>query len=154
MSDFDFMIPSLEMHRRALKDIGLELSASADVIDRVASGSTGAVATMSGALAAQSAPDELDHRDLESALRHFAETYAEAWEISFSVDEAGADLTFGDCAIRDICSEAGVEPGGKLCALFHGFMVGYLHQLTEGMKQGRFDIRSAGDECRIRIDVE
>jgi len=149
----DFVIPSLEMHRRALKDIGIELAASADVIDKVASGSTSAVATLSGAFAAQNRPNELDDHSLESVLRCFAEAYAEAWEISFNVDDGGADLVFGDCAIRDICRDAGEELGGSLCALFHGFMVGYLHQLVEGMKRGRFTIEMVEGECRIRIDV-
>jgi len=151
MSDLE--VPGLEMHRMALKDMGIELAASADIIDQVASGSTSAVATMSGAIAAQSSSHQLEDHSLESVLRYFADAYAEAWEISFNVDDGGADLVFGDCAVRDICRDAGEELGSSLCALFHGFMVGYLHQLVEGRKRSRFTIETVGEECQIRIDV-
>jgi hypothetical protein len=146
-------IPSLEMHQKALKDIGLEFAATSDIVDQVASGSTGAVATMSGTIAAQRTPHELDEHSLEAVLLYFADTYSEAWAISFVVDDNGARLNFADCAIRDICRAAGTELGGSLCALFHGYMTGYLHHLVEGNKRSRFTIEEVGDECRIRIDL-
>jgi hypothetical protein len=146
-------VPSLQMHESAMKDIGARLTIASEVIDIMASGSAGAVATMAGAVAAEHLPHDLEDSTLWSVLQDFADTYAEAWNIKFKIDDYGVTLVFGDCAIRDICRETGQELGGSLCALFHGFLVSYIARLVDEKKRGKFIIEKLGDSCEVRIDL-
>lgn len=146
-------VPDLEMHERALKDVGIRLMVASEVIDHIASGSAGAVATMAGAVAAEHIPHDLEDNTLWSVLQDFADTYAEAWNVKFKIDDFGVTMVFGDCAIRDICLESGQELGGSLCCLFHGFLVSYIARLVDEKKRGKFVIEELGDSCEVRIDL-
>jgi hypothetical protein len=146
-------VPDLAMHEKALKDLGIRLTMASEVVDLIASGSAGAVATMAGAVAAEHIPRDLDDSTLWSVLQDFADSYAEAWNVKFKIDDFGVTMVFGDCAIRDICNQTGQELGGSLCALFHGFLVSYIARLVDEKKRGKFIIETLGESCEVRIDL-
>ena len=61
-------------------------------------------------------------------------------------------LSFGRCAMRDVCRGRGLAPGGPLCAVFHSYLDGMVNELVH--RPVKSHLEAAGEErCEVRMEV-
>jgi hypothetical protein len=143
---------SLEDHAKAKTEISFLLAIFADTIVELMGGATATVGRLAGCHMAEKLPVYLPNPDLETVLAAVIEHLSSGYEITAKQDEAGAELTFGKCAIRNILRERSIPVGGDLCKVFHFTLAGIVNQLLGKGTKGTI-VTPGGQRCLTRVNV-
>jgi hypothetical protein len=109
------------------------------------------VGRIGGRRMARKLPVHLPEPTLETVLECVAGQFKSGYDLSARCAERGAEVEFGRCAIRDVCRERHLPPGGDLCKLFHYYLDGIVNELLE--RPVKSEIVATGDLCRTRMQV-
>ena len=143
---------TLEDHQKAKTELSFLLEIFADTIVELMGGATATVGRLAGCHMAEKLPVYLPNPTPENVLEAVREHLSSGYDISIRHDDSGAELTFGQCAIRDILKERNIAVGGDLCKVFHFTLAGIANQLLGKAAKG--SIVTPGDErCVTRIDI-
>ncbi|HEY3296703.1 MAG TPA: hypothetical protein VGL38_14830 [bacterium] len=141
--------PSAEDHEKAMAEVSFLLGMFAATIDDLMGGATSSVSRIAGRHMARKLPIHLEAHDLESVLQAVTHHFRGGFDITCACREGSADLTIAQCAIRDVCHNRGLKPGGPLCTLFHSYFDGVINELH--YRPTKSEIRSAGDVCTAHM---
>jgi len=151
MSESEISSLSEEDHRQAFTEVSFLLDIFASTIDEVMGGSTVTVGRIAGRKMARKMPIYLQRPSPSEVLTAFSEYLKAGFEISHQAREGALDITFGRCAIREVCSNRGIATGGSLCKLFHEFTDGVVNELSSRPTKGH--IITSGSSCVARMDT-
>lgn len=152
MSQYTELELSLEDHQVAFTETSFLVEILVHTIDDLMGGASGTVGINAGRLMGRKLPIYLEDRELGPALEALAVRFGAGFEIKVVVDESGeaAEMHFGKCAIREVCKNRGVEPGGQLCKTFHTYLAGIVTEMLKAPMRAR--ITEAGDTCTAEIE--
>lgn len=142
---------TVEDHRKALLEVSFLLEIFADTVHDLMGGATRPVGRIAGRGAARKLPVYLPDATLEAALSALAAQCARGFEITSQVASSAAELRFGRCAIREACRARGLEPGGRLCQLFHYYLDGVTNELCR--RPVRSTLKVVGEACAATLEV-
>lgn len=136
----------------AMRDLGVRLLSVASVLKQTLGDSLPSVGTMAGMSLAAQLPRYQPVRNLEMACSHVANTFAPAWELSFSIEGDALSLVVGECYVRDLCYREGIATGGDICVLFYHYLAGYFAKISG--KRPRLLASTPGDErCSYSVKL-
>ncbi len=142
---------TLEEHREAFTEVSFLLDAFASTIHGLMGGATAPVGRIAGRHMARKLPVYVPEPTLENVLECVAGQFQSGYEMSPRCLERGAEMEFGRCAIRAVCRERNLPPGGDLCKLFHYYLDGIINDLLQ--RPVKSELADTGDTCRICIQV-
>ncbi len=142
---------TVEDHREAFTEVSFLLDAFASTIHGLMGGATAPVGRIAGRHMAGKLPVYVPAPELPAVLQCVAEQFASGYEISARCLEQGAEMEFGRCAIRAVCRERNLPPGGDLCKLFHYYLDGIINDLLQ--RPVKSELAAVGDTCRTRVYV-
>jgi hypothetical protein len=151
MTGNDDLQLTLEAHREAFTEVSFLLDAFASTINALMGGATAPVGRIAGRHMAKKLPVYLPEPTLEAVLECVAGQFQGGYEMSPRCLERGAEMDFGRCAIRAVCRERNLPPGGDLCKLFHYYLDGIINELLE--RPVKSELIATGDSCRTHIRV-
>lgn len=142
-----------EARKAALEDLGVRLLSVAAVFRHTLGGSLPAVGTMAGRTLATQLPRYQIPEGLQEALDLAVEQFSPAWELSPDYDGGEKlEVDVGNCFIRELCREEGIELGGDLCVLFYNYLAGYIGRM--GAARLKLLEQLPGDGgCKYRVKV-
>ncbi|MBI5509660.1 MAG: hypothetical protein HY903_12980 [Deltaproteobacteria bacterium] len=149
MNDRTELTLTLEDHQRAFSEVSFLLEILVATASQVVGDSAPVLGTAAGRHMAKKLPIYLDHPTLDGVLQAQAQTLGAGFEIKHSADDKGADVTFGRCALRDVCGNRKLEVGAELCKMFHHYQAGMAAELFG--RPVRATIKSAGATCVVRL---
>ena len=141
---------TMEDHRKAFTELSFLLEILIGTIGDLIGGATATVGRTAGRHMAAKLPIYLVDPTIEQVLEALADHWHEGFDFSFTCDDGSADLSYGRCAIREVCANRSLKPGQDLCKMFHFFMAGMVEQLLGVPIKGR--IISAGETCRSHLE--
>lgn len=144
--------PSLGDHQKAFTEVAFLLDIFASTIDNIMGGATSSVGRFAGRGTASKWPVDLHHPSLHKTLDVVVERMKDGFEITYSEQQDGIDVTFKRCVIRDVCSKRGLEPGCSMCKLFHSYCDGIVNELFS--RPVKSEIVQSGDTCTLRMKVQ
>ena len=142
---------TLAAHQAAFVEVSFLLEIFAATVHDLMGGATDSVGRIAGREMAKKMPVYIPNPTLEEVLGQVAERMKKGFQIGFKVDDAGADLTFGRCALQEVCRVRNLEPGGPLCCLFHFYLDGVVNELVYRPVKSR--IVSTGEQCQVRMEM-
>lgn len=151
MTGNDDLQLTLEDHRAAFTEVSFLLDAFASTIHGLMGGATAPVGRIAGRHMARKLPVYLPEPALDAVLECVAGEFRSGYEISARCLERGAEMEFGRCAIRAVCRERNLEPGGDLCRLFHYYLDGIVNELLQ--RPVKSELAATGETCRTCIQV-
>jgi hypothetical protein len=137
--------------REAFTEVSFLLDTFASTIHDLMGGATAPVGRIGGRHMARKLPVHLPEPTLETVLECVAGQFKSGYDLSASCAERGAEVEFGRCAIRAVCRERNLQPGGDLCKLFHYYLDGIVNELLQ--RPVKSEIVATGDSCRTRMQV-
>lgn len=139
-----------EDHQAAFTEVAFLIESFANTIDNIMGGATAPVGRIAGRSMARKLPVELDEATLATVLDIVSGRMGAGFEISALYSgESEAGLTFGRCALREVCNVRGIQPGGPLCKIFHSYFDGILNELLH--RPVKSEIAEAGQTiCKIK----
>jgi hypothetical protein len=152
MSQNDQLQADLEMHRKAFAEVSFLLDAYAGTVTGLMGGATASVGRIAGRNMARKMPVYLPEASLEKTLVVLGEQMGNGFDLKSTVDDHGADISFGRCAIREICRVRNLAPGGDLCRLFHYYADGIVNEIC--LRPTKTSILETGETCRIRLEAK
>lgn len=138
-------------HRKAKTEISFLLEIFADTIVELMGGATATVGRLAGCHMAEKLPVYLPNPTLENVMTAVTDYLSSGYDLNVELDEEGASVTFGKCAIRDILVERNIPVGGDLCKVFHFALAGIVNQLLGKGAKGK--VVTPGQRCLTRIDI-
>ncbi len=128
-----------------------ELSFLLDILvrtigDLVGAGGAG-VGRMAGKHMAKKLPIYLVEPSLDDVLDALKQQMKGGFELSASIADGEAQVSFGRCAIREVCARRNQNPGGEVCELFHHYFSGMVGELLGARVRG--SILSAEEESCV-----
>jgi hypothetical protein len=151
MKDIPELNLTLEDHQKAFTEISFLLDIFAATIDNLMGGATASVGRIAGRQMAKKLPFYFAHPGLNEVLEALAAHFQGGVKISFTCNRGGADVGFGQCAIREVCKNREIQPGNVLCKLFHFYFDGVVNELCS--RPVKSTIQSAGEVCQTRMEV-
>ena len=140
-----------EDHEKAFTEVSFLLEIFADTITDLMGGATATVGRIAGRHIAEKLPFYLPNPTTEAVLEALVQHMRDGYQITYTCDPEGADLTFGHCAICDVCRARNQELGGDLCKMFHYSIGGIVNQLMDKPVKG--SIEKTGDTCVSRLTI-
>ncbi len=142
-----------ESSKRAMEDLGVRLLAVAAVFRQTLGGSLPAVGTMAGRTLATQLPRYQVPGTFRDVLDLAVAQFGPTWALKPSMDgEENLTIDVGDCYIRELCKEKGIELGGDLCVLFYNYLAGYIGRMSDSRL--RLVDSAPGDKaCRYKVQV-
>lgn len=151
MSEMSEELLTLDDHRQAFTEVSFLLDIFAATIDNLMGGATVSVGRIAGRHMAKNLPLHMPSPTLQEVLTALAEHMQAGFEFSFACEEKGADIHFGTCVIRKVCTIRNLPVGGELCRLFHYYIDGMVNELCNRPAKSR--ILVSDDQCRVRLEV-
>lgn len=142
---------TVDDHRKALLEVSFLLEIFAETVHDLMGGATRPVGRIAGRGAARKLPVHLPEPTLEAALATVADQWKRGFEIASEATASSAVLRIGRCAIREACRARGLEPGGRLCELFHFYFDGAANELCH--RPVRSSVGTVGDPCVVRVET-
>lgn len=142
---------TVEDHRKAFTEVSFLLDIFSATIDNLMGGATASVGRIAGRHMAKNMPVYLPAPNLPDVLAAVAAHMKAGFDISFQCEGSGAELTFGRCAIREVCQARGLPLGGELCRLFHYYTDGMVNELCH--RPAKSALQVSGESCRARMEV-
>ncbi len=140
-----------EDHEKAFTEVSFLLDIFAATIDNLMGGATASVGRIAGRQMAKKLPFYFDNPGLGDVLAALSTHFRAGFCLSFECDENAVDVSFGSCAVREVCKNRGLPTGDVLCRLFHYYFDGIVNELY--FRPVKSALLSAGDTCRIRMEV-
>ena len=135
---------------KAFTEVSFLLDVLTRTIGQVVGSASTSMAVSAGRHMAKKLPLALGSSvQLEDALAALQDRLEAGFDITFSCTNGKADLKVGRCAVREVCSDRGMEIGGELCVMLHNFWAGMLAEL-HGVPV-RSKGFTAGDTCTISM---
>lgn len=137
-------------HKKAKQEVAFLLNMLSHTIKDITGRASGAVERMAGRAAAKKMPLFFETRDAQTVIQSIKFFLEGGFDISdiVIVGEEKIELTFGRCALREMCEELNIPIGNNICTLFHNYMNGMIMEFTEG--EFTMSIRETGDNrCMI-----
>ena len=139
--------------KAALEDLGVRLLSVAAVFRHTLGGSLPAVGTMAGRTLATQLPRYQQPEGLQEALDLAVSQFSPAWELKPDYDgDEKLTVDVGNCFIRELCKEEGIELGGDLCVLFYNYLAGYLGKMG-GARLKLEDSQPGDSSCSYKVKV-
>lgn len=142
---------TVDDHAKAFTEVSFLLDIFARTVADLMGGATASVGRIAGRQFARKMPIHLESPSLDEAIDAFAAHVRKGFDIGHAPSGSGVDLTFGRCAMRDVCRSRGSEPGGEVCRLFHMFVDGVVNELYA--RPTKSTIVTAGDRCTAHMEV-
>lgn len=149
MTNDNSVMMTPEDHQAAFTEVAFLVESFANTIDNIMGGATAPVGRIAGRAMAKKLPVEMKEPTLASVLETVSGRMQAGFDIaSVHSGESEASLTFGRCALREVCNVRGIQAGGPLCKIFHSYFDGILNELLR--KPIKSEIVEAGaGSCRI-----
>ncbi len=151
MSECEIAELTEEDHDKVFTEVCFLLDIFASTIDDVMGGSTATVGRIAGRRMARKLPIYLPHPSPSEVLSAFSEHMKAGFEISHRDGDGSLLISYGRCAIREVCRQRGIPTGGSLCKLFHEFTDGVVNELSS--RPTKATILRSGDTCETRMDT-
>ena len=143
-----------EDYEEALKDISKRLVALADTTAETVGRGQKALGRQAGTLAAAHLPEMYESSTTEEVFERLRQRFAHCFAFEPRVSEDGGeiDLTFKECALNRVVSEAGQTVGdATLCTVFHEYFAGLIGAFTK--KPYMVQLIHAGDTCEMKLEA-
>jgi DNA-binding transcriptional regulator YbjK len=138
-----------EDHQMAFTEVSFLIESFANTIDNIMGGATAPVGRIAGREMARKLPLHLDNPSLEQVIALLAKRMQAGFEITASETADGAaNVTFGRCALREVCNQRKMQTGSAVCRLFHSYFDGIVNELMH--RPVKSEIVETGDVCCIR----
>lgn len=142
-----------EDHKQAFTEVSFLMEIFIHTMKDLVGGGTQSVARNAGKQMGKKLPIYLDQPSFEPVLGQVLEHLQAGFEVERRFDARGADLRFGHCAIRDVCNNRKIQPGGDLCKVFHNFLSGIVNEHTgKPVRTTRIEAGASYCECRMEGD--
>jgi hypothetical protein len=151
MSDAPDVELTADDHRLALTEVSFLTDIFAATVNDLMGGASASVGRIAGRHMARKLPVELVDPSLEQVLDAVASHVRRGFDITYTRTETGVDLTFGRCAMREVCRTRDTRPGGHVCQLYHQYFDGLINELHA--RPTKSTIAVAGDTCQIRMET-
>ena len=137
---------------RALADIGIRLTALANVLRATLSSGVPGVGTFAGRMLARQLPRYRLPANLQETLDVAREQFAPAWELQSELDGDSLKVVVKDCFVREVCAKQKIELGGDLCTLFCNYLAGYLNGMAK-VRLRTMNTARGNDQCTYEMKV-
>lgn len=143
-----------EDHQKAFTEVSFLMEIFILTMKDVVGAGTASVARNAGKQMSKKLPIYLgDKPSMEEVMRPVLEHLSAGFEIDMKTQGNVAELDFGRCAIRDVCKNRGIPPGGELCKVFHGFLAGIANELS-GRPVRTVKMEAAAARCACRMESQ
>lgn len=143
---------TLDDHERAFTEVSFLLEMLVRTASEVVGRSMPSLGTNAGRQMGRKLPIAPVRQDLQEVLPALSEALAAGFDITGSCTATGAELQFGRCVIRDVCTQRGLEMGGDLCKVFHYYVAGMMAQLLG--KPVRPGATTTGATCTLKVEAQ
>ncbi len=142
-----------EDHHQAFTEVAFLIENFANTIDAIMGGATAPVGRIAGREMARKLPLQLGNPTLDQVLTLLAGRMAAGFALSAAPTSAGdAELTFGRCALREVCRQRNQATGGPVCRLFHAYFDGIVNELLH--RPVKSEIIASGPSCLVRTRTQ
>ncbi len=145
---------STDDYKEALKDISKRLVALADTTAETVGRGQKALGRQAGGLAAAHLPEMYESRTTEEVFERLQQRFAHCFSFEHKVSSDGEEieLSFKQCALNRVVSEAGQNVGeSTLCTVFHEYFAGLIGAFTK--KPYMVQLIHAGDTCDMKLEA-
>lgn len=143
---------TVEDHRKAFIEVSFLLDMFTATIDDLMGGANATVGRIAGRAQAKKLPIFVSPDSLEEVLKEVCNEMKAGFEITYSCDEDGADVTYKKCALRNACVQRNRKIGGQICKMFHFSFGGIINELIKRPVRSRI-IEAGETTCVTRLDV-
>ena len=146
------VIPDEAAHRLAFTEVSFLLDIFAATMEELMGGATASVGRIAGRELARKLPiDGVTAVDRHDVIRQVATHFKNGYDIHIDESEGGGNtiVVFGNCAIREVCRNRQMAPGGELCQLFHYYFDGVINELVKSPVKS--ELAPAETECRCHM---
>jgi hypothetical protein len=120
---------TLEDHEKAFTEVSFLLDILSTTINQVVGQSTSSLGISAGKFMARKMPIYLKNPTFEDVLAALQKKLSNGFELAFTVNDQGAAVQIGRCAIREVCLNRKLAVGGQVCTLFHYYLAGICSEL-------------------------
>ncbi len=137
-----------EDHQKAFAEVAFLIGSFANTIDNIMGGATAPVGRIAGRAMARKLPLDLKDPTLDQVLDLLAQRMQAGFEMSMtSAADGSAEVRFGRCALREVCTLRNRPAGGAVCRLFHSYFDGIVNELL--LRPVKSEILETGPVCRV-----
>ncbi len=144
---------TLDDHKKAFTEISFLVEMLVKTIEDVVGRSSASLGTQAGRHMAKKIPVYLAEPTPDAVLGALARTMHDGFELTYTADNAGADLNVGRCALREVCRQRDLQLGGELCKMFHSYLGGMTAELLGG-RPVRAQEATVGETCSFHLDIK
>lgn len=135
-------------HEQAFREIAFLVDSFCRTIDSTMGGAVSPIGRIAGRDMARKLPIDQAAVDFRPAMEHLGTRLKGGFDVTVSKsDDAGHEVAFGRCAIRNVCVARELPPGGPICRLFHCYLDGVVNELTQ--RPVKSEITAAGECCTV-----
>lgn len=150
MSERNETTLTLEDHHRAFTEVSFLMDIFIHTMKDLVGGGTASVARNAGRTMGKKLPIYLEKPSFEEALGAVLEYMSAGFEFEARYGRDSADITYRRCAIREVCENRGIAPGGELCKVFHGFVGGIVNEhYGRPVRTSSLDAQATRCVCRM-----
>ncbi len=141
-----------EDHRKAFAEVSFLMEMFTTTIDQIMGGATAPVGRIAGREMARKLPVYLCKPTLAEVVDELAERMRGGFDFHLMKSDAGQDLVFDRCLIREVCRARGLTQGGPTCSLFHSYLDGQIDELLA--RPVKSELMARGESCRARLSTQ
>lgn len=149
MTDDNALQATPDDHQKAFAEVAFLIGSFANTIDNIMGGATAPVGRIAGRAMAHKLPLYLANPSLEQVLELLSKRMQAGFDIETTLQPDGsAEVTFGRCALREVCRLRDKPVGRATCRLFHSYFDGIVNELMH--RPVKSEILETGPVCRIK----
>ena len=142
-----------EDHQKAFAEVAFLIGSFANTIDNIMGGATAPVGRIAGRAMARKLPLHLEEPTMDQVLELLGTRMQAGFELKTSPAADGStEVSFGRCALREVCRLRQRPEGGSVCRLFHSYFDGIVNELLH--RPVKSEIVSTGETCLIKTSCQ